>query len=1369
MAARHHKKGEPVHLAEARGIRALVTGLPEKYVVYSNIELPTGQRGQTYEHDAVVVAPHGVFTVELKSWGGTITGNRDRWTLADGAFVQSPIPLVQAKARVLKGRLLAMRRDFTDVWVQGLVFLSAGDAVPHITPEFAGLVCTSRDIIAALTDPTAFGHGRMLLPGQHSAIHQFLNDGKPTRAPEQINGFHLVQRLAAEDRPYEAWLARQLGAETRVLHVHTVSGDDATERERSRNHALREATLHEKLRGGPDVLGYRDFFQTEGDPQRIVLVFDDTTPLVPSDVWVRDRAPGLVSRLTVALRAARALAWVHGRGLVHRRLSPEAILVSGASADAPANVRLSGFDLARDLAAVTPTITGSSLGDPSFRCIAPEALKTGEATPRSDLFSLGAAIFEILSGRPLFTTPDAVLRSFTLAPFDILGRPVPNDVLAVIAELVAPDPARRCASADAAADALDAIIAKLTQTPKRNELEPGRTLRDLYELKRRLGRGATATTWLAENVQSSTTVVLKIASAAHAPLLQEEHRIGITVQHPNLVRVYNVEPFEGGNLLVLGFVDGVTAALWAGAGDPLDPARFKLVAEGLLSALGALHEAGWLHRDVKPENVMLAEPTARPTLVDLGLACPVGAEGGLAVGTVQYKDPLVYSEGRWTPANDQFGAFLVLYELLTGTHPFGSAAPDSGQAPTVEADQFPDSFPTATAARLATLFQRALSPVRGERPASIQLALEAVGEALGAAKPSRVAVTTTEELPASATPTSGLSGLPLSTRAQGALARLAVLTVGGLASVTPELVRRLPNVGSKTVRELVEWAGRVRARWPELPTEAPPALERFYPPLANDERALREVDVGLTGAHREAFAERGIRTVGDLARLPLVAVAALPNFPKERQDAVRRHLARLAGRESAFESLDALDAALAADIGERTHAAIAAVVGLHGGPVRSFAEAGGQLGVSRQRVSQLAEIEELRLAGNTGYLLTSLVEELLPAAGFASLGDVAQAIALRLPVRDPERVSALGYARLGALLLRADGRVAQAGDLRLVCRAPWTEEALDALQSTLAAAANWPPSPRGRVEVQLWDAVGDEVQRALVRWGADAGALLDGLLQSGGEVCVDRFGALYTPPVPAVDALRQLRALAGPSAAASAWLAEAQEAWEGVSPPDDLEDALLRAGFRKEEGGWVDPARVEASAPLLQPVVDATIPRQRAGPEAAVVRSLVASAERGGVRVVAMPPGQAHRLGRSLADWLATEIGAERVRFVDLDRVLLDAIKQAELWEYVASFEAQPNADWRWVGAETRSALDAAMKDARPGLVTILGKPALLGTLGLMDWLTGFYEKARGGRYGLVVFAVPGGVHEDRVRLNEKYNLPCTPDMAAVYLEGGAA
>ena len=95
MAARHVAIGQPVHEAEAHGIRILVSALPDSYVVYTNVELPTGRPGQTLEHDAVVIAPHGVYTVELKSWGGRIQGNRDRWTLADGTPAHlSPRPSV---------------------------------------------------------------------------------------------------------------------------------------------------------------------------------------------------------------------------------------------------------------------------------------------------------------------------------------------------------------------------------------------------------------------------------------------------------------------------------------------------------------------------------------------------------------------------------------------------------------------------------------------------------------------------------------------------------------------------------------------------------------------------------------------------------------------------------------------------------------------------------------------------------------------------------------------------------------------------------------------------------------------------------------------------------------------------------------------------------------------------------------------------------------------------------------------------------------------------------------------------------------------------------------------------------------------------
>ena len=72
--------------------------------------------------------------------------------------------------------------------------------------------------------------------------------------------------------------------------------------------------------------------------------------------------------------------------------------------------------------------------------------------------------------------------------------------------------------------------------------------------------------------------------------------------------------------------------------------------------------------------------------------------------------------------------------------------------------------------------------------------------------------------------------------------------------------------------------------------------------------------------------------------------------------------------------------------------------------------------------------------------------------------------------------------------------------------------------------------------------------------------------------------------------------------------------------------------------------------------------------------------------------------------------------------------------------------------------------EAQPGIVTVIGRPSLLGPLGLMSWLGGFYERARGGKFGLIVLALPGVIREGRVRLNNEYSLPYTPDMAAMCL-----
>lgn len=1375
MAARWFRKGPSAHESEEKGIRALVAALPDKYTLFSNVALPTGGRGsQTYEHDAVVVGPDAIFTVELKSWGGNVAGNRDRWTLDGGKWVQSPIPLVLAKARALKGLLIAKRPDLSSVWVQGLVFLTAGDAAPRISSDFEEYVCTLRDVGKAITDTSWLDKPRPLLPQQRAAVEHILHDGKPPSAPDRIGEFKLLQRLPSDDRPYEAWLGEAaLTGERKVLHAYSLGLDSQEERDRRRARALREATLHTRLRGGPNILQYESYSTTD-DPPRIVLQFEDTTPLSPADVWVKEQSPGLTDRIQVAHRIARALAWVHAKGLIHRRLCTEAILVSPTDLS---QVRLCAFDLARDTTGMAPTITGSSLNDPAFRCSAPEVLRTSEATERSDLFSLGVSLIELFTGRRLFNRPDDVLREISFPPLYVGDRPVPRDVAELLQRLLDHDPARRPAKAEHVAAVLEDALSRLTSSSSRSVLEPNQVLRDTYELKRPLGRGATSTTWEAVQLQSGQRVVLKLASAAHAHLLRTEAAVLGEVHHPNLVRFYNIEPYDDGNLLVLAYADGVTATDWIVAGDPLDGARLLRIARGLFGALGAMHDKGWLHRDVKPDNLMLSFAEAEPTLLDAGLACRFPTEDDLAVGTVRYKDPLVYAARRWAPENDLFAAFIVLYELLTGTHPFFGNSPEPGQQPNVQREEFPDSFAAPVAERLAALFARAMSPDPAERPRGVVAALDELTAALvepratrSASRPSRPAATT---LAADVTPETAVASLPLSARAQGALARLGVSKVAQLVGLDATRCRALSNVGAKTFRELRALVQDVAARFPDAAEVPAPPPDRFYPALVDDRRPLKELGRILTeGVHR-ALAERGVFTIGDLAALPPAAVAQLPSFGPQKQAKVLKALQKLAGGDdSEPATLDELDANLRAEL-TAAYAPLAAALGLADGVARSLTEVADARDVSRQAVQQAVDLELLRRDASEASILIRILDDLLPRASFAPLEEVARALALRLPDR-AGGVSPHGYARLGALLLVPDGKASQASTVRWAVRPPMTAATVEVLLGRLGSLRPWPPTPRADAEAALWDGLPAEVEHALARRGADAAQLLDATLRLTDAMSVDALGRLFTPPVPLEAALADLRAMMpGEPRDASQLLEQARQVFgDCIMQPDDIEAALRSAGYERVVEGWMDRDRVVRPKPAEAPKVDEDIPRQRvpsSGVRPQVVDSLVAQTARGGFRVVALPPAAHHRWSRKLNQWLGEVLGPDRVDYVHVDRVLLDGLKHADLWRFVPYLEPKPEVDYRAFHAELSAALVAAAAAARPGRVTILAQPSLLGPMGLMTWLSGFYEEARGGRRGLIVLAVPGGIHEQRVRLNERFNLPYTPDMAAVYLDAADA
>ena len=169
MAAQFIPIGEPAHDAERQALRFLVEGLPADYTVYGNPWL-VERSGVVFELDAVVVAPHAIFVVEIKSYRGRIEGTDNDWWLPEK--IRSPLKLNRVTAQVLKTHLKNASYQAGQVWTEGLVFLSATTDVGVRGPASKDRVHTRKTILAALQDPALverLSQGRSRTPSSFAA------------------------------------------------------------------------------------------------------------------------------------------------------------------------------------------------------------------------------------------------------------------------------------------------------------------------------------------------------------------------------------------------------------------------------------------------------------------------------------------------------------------------------------------------------------------------------------------------------------------------------------------------------------------------------------------------------------------------------------------------------------------------------------------------------------------------------------------------------------------------------------------------------------------------------------------------------------------------------------------------------------------------------------------------------------------------------------------------------------------------------------------------------------------------------------------------------------------------------------------------
>ncbi len=267
-----------------------------------------------------------------------------------------------------------------------------------------------------------------------------------------------------------------------------------------------------------------------------------------------------------------------------------------------------------------------------------------------------------------------------------------------------------------------------------------------YTVLRLLGEGSMGRVYLCTDRALGRDVavkVLRLESAgtsreAYIARFRNEARAAARVNHPNVVAVHDTgHDAVHGPFVVYEFVPGTSLRPMVEAG-PLTPVEALRIARGVAAAIDALHAAQIVHRDIKPDNILVG-PDGVVKLTDLGIArVPDAAltRDGQFLGTPAYAPPEAITQGEYSVRGDVFSLAAVVYEALAGRRPFpGENAVTVSYAVVHEDAPAPSTLRPALPVAADAVFARGLSRNRDNRFASAREFVDALAAALRLPRP----------------------------------------------------------------------------------------------------------------------------------------------------------------------------------------------------------------------------------------------------------------------------------------------------------------------------------------------------------------------------------------------------------------------------------------------------------------------------------------------------------------------------------------------------------------------------------------------------------------------------------------------------------
>lgn len=706
MTAQHIQLGEP-HENEKKPIRFLIDNLPSDYVVINNGRFDHGSN----EIDVVVLAPHGIYVIELKNYDCQITGNQDFWYLPDGQKIESPIRVCRRKTQQIKAALNRFRDRYKDLFCQTVVFIT-GES--YNASYLAGVndsakkkwVWGYKDIIEYLTSPQkldAKSRIKSLVIFFPELIDGFSSDFE-IPIPERINQYSIRSVLWVTDE-YTAVLA--------------------TTQEYPHNFILRIYDLTSKKLSQEGINNYRERFNKDfasiqrintpgkhsSDGHEIILTsfqpfylkmyvkgieksfFVCPMQYVEGELFINRLSTKSILqwvRYSIAAQLCRGIDFIHRAGVAHRNLLPENILITRDN-----QVQIFNFDHGKIIEGgrtmyanllAYPNHNEISLMDRfykpdtefSFNTSSGSSIEPFDQARCYDIYALGGILLNLFldnydkNGLPGEQILDPKINSEIRQFITDCRSSDPNDLLKL--------------------DLSHMVSVFCEEMDRENggvlpRLNDGDTILEHYDVVRELKTTNISRTYLCQHQITKDQAVIKyldvpnnMATAEIEAFKDISRQIdaqytasfidcGIARVRQGKILPPSSRDGHGIFYIIQEYIQGPTLKDYI-----LNP-DFELetqleLARGIIAAVAAIHKIDYTHRDIKPSNFIVSllgnDGGHRIKIIDFGLSRKVNQEAKLEGGTQGYIPPEVRSGSTWGFAGDVWAIAHTILAIFCG-------------------------------------------------------------------------------------------------------------------------------------------------------------------------------------------------------------------------------------------------------------------------------------------------------------------------------------------------------------------------------------------------------------------------------------------------------------------------------------------------------------------------------------------------------------------------------------------------------------------------------------------------------------------------------------------------------------------------------